>query len=164
MYSTLKRRGNDRFCVVSPWNTRRVFVGGSLHCRKNRETGDLVTLAEEILYGKRHFLPITIFARHRFLTGSWILLYLHCSSIPRSSRPDVFCKRVVFRNFAKFTGNHLYQGPFFNKVAGLRQYLKSDFQQDIFQKRTEFCYYFSFSSFCFLEQKPLDLVVLKGCE
>ena len=76
----------------------------------------------------------------------------------------MFCKRVVFRNFAKFTGNHLYQGVYFNKVAGLRQYLKSDFQREFFQKRTEFCYYFSFSSFCFLGQKPLDLVVHKGCE
>ena len=30
----------------------------------------------------------------------------------------MFCKKVVLRNFAKFTGNHLYQGFFFNKVAG----------------------------------------------
>ena len=27
MYSTLKRRGNERFQVVSTWNTRGVFVG-----------------------------------------------------------------------------------------------------------------------------------------
>ena len=26
-YSTLKRRGNGRFHVVSTWNTREVFVG-----------------------------------------------------------------------------------------------------------------------------------------
>ena len=29
-------------------------------------------------------------------------------------------EKVFFRNFAKFTGKHLYQGLFFNKVAGLR--------------------------------------------
>ena len=28
--STLKRRGNDRFHVVSTWNPRGVFVGNSL--------------------------------------------------------------------------------------------------------------------------------------
>ena len=38
----------------------------------------------------------------------------------RSSRPGVFCKKGVLRNFAKFTGKHLCQSLFFNKVAGLR--------------------------------------------
>ena len=38
----------------------------------------------------------------------------------RSSRPEVFCKKGVVRNFAKFTGKHLCQSLFFNKVAGLR--------------------------------------------
>ena len=40
----------------------------------------------------------------------------------RSSRPDVFCKKGAFRNFAKFAGKHLHQSLFFNKVAGLRLY------------------------------------------
>ena len=39
------------------------------------------------------------------------------SAISRSSRPEVFCKKDVFRNFTKFTGKHLCQGAFFNKVA-----------------------------------------------
>ena len=34
--------------------------------------------------------------------------------------PEVFCKKGVFGNFAKFTGKHLCQRLFFNKVAGLR--------------------------------------------
>ena len=38
----------------------------------------------------------------------------------RSSRPYVFCKKDVYRNFTKFTGKHLCQSLFFNKVAGLR--------------------------------------------
>ena len=38
----------------------------------------------------------------------------------RSSRPEVFCEKGVFRNFAKFTGKHLCQSLFFNKVAGVR--------------------------------------------
>ena len=36
----------------------------------------------------------------------------------RSSRPDVFCKKGVFRNFGKFTGKHLCQSLYVNKVAG----------------------------------------------
>ena len=36
----------------------------------------------------------------------------------RSSRPEVFCKKGVLRNFTKFTGKHLCQRLFFNKVSG----------------------------------------------
>ena len=46
------------------------------------------------------------------LSGSW--------SLVRSSHPEVFCNKGVLRNFAKFTGKHLCQNLFFNKVAGLR--------------------------------------------
>ena len=38
----------------------------------------------------------------------------------RSSRPEVFYKKGVLRNFSKFTGKLLCQSLFFNKVAGLR--------------------------------------------
>ena len=37
----------------------------------------------------------------------------------RSSCAEVFCNKVVLRNFTKFTGKHLCQSLFFNKVAGL---------------------------------------------
>ena len=37
----------------------------------------------------------------------------------KNEKPDVFCKKSVLRNFAKFTGKHLRQGLYFNKVAGL---------------------------------------------
>ena len=40
--------------------------------------------------------------------------------IDRSSRPEVFCKKGVFRIFTKFTGKHMCQSIFFNKVADLR--------------------------------------------
>ena len=32
----------------------------------------------------------------------------------------MFCKKAALRNFTKFTGKHLSQSLFFNKVAGLR--------------------------------------------
>ena len=37
----------------------------------------------------------------------------------RSSRPEVFCKKGVLRNFTKLTGKYLCQILFFTKVAGL---------------------------------------------
>ena len=38
----------------------------------------------------------------------------------KSSRPEVFCKKVVLRNFAELTGKYQCQSLFFNKFAGLR--------------------------------------------
>ena len=38
----------------------------------------------------------------------------------RSSRPEVFYKKGILRNFAKFTGKHLCQRLFFNKVSGAK--------------------------------------------
>ena len=36
----------------------------------------------------------------------------------RSSLPEVFWKKCVLKNFAKFTGNHLCQSLFFDKDIG----------------------------------------------
>ena len=41
----------------------------------------------------------------------------HLSDKFRRSRPEVFCKKGVLGNFAKFTGKHLCQSLLFNKVA-----------------------------------------------
>ena len=38
----------------------------------------------------------------------------------RSSRLEVFSKKLVIKNFTKFSGKYLCQSIFFNKVAGLR--------------------------------------------
>ena len=37
----------------------------------------------------------------------------------RSTRPEMFCKKGVLRNFANFTRKHLSQSLFLNKVAGI---------------------------------------------
>ena len=47
-----------------------------------------------------------------------MVLYSHV--VPRSNRPDMFHKKDVLKSFAKFTGKHLCQSLFFNKVAGHR--------------------------------------------
>ena len=41
-------------------------------------------------------------------------------TVIRSSHLRFSMRKCVLRNFAKFTGKHLCQGLFFNKVAGLR--------------------------------------------
>ena len=41
-------------------------------------------------------------------------------SLTKEVAPKAFCKKSVLRNFAKFTGKHLCESPFFNKVAGLK--------------------------------------------
>ena len=58
-------------------------------------------------------------------SGFWDITNVNSSSkihlswvIYRSSRQDVFCKKGVLRNLTKFTGKHLRQSLFFNKVAG----------------------------------------------
>ena len=45
----------------------------------------------------------------------------------RSSCSEVFCKKRVLKNFTKFTGKHLCQSLFFNKVAGLSQVFSCEF-------------------------------------
>ena len=58
-----------------------------------------------------------------------VVIFITFYNICRSSRPEVFCKKGVLRNFTKFTGKHLCQSlilktpvpeSHFNKVAGLR--------------------------------------------
>ena len=48
-------------------------------------------------------------------------------SMVGSSRPEVFCKNGVLKNFAKFTGKHLCKSLFFNKVANRAQVFSCDF-------------------------------------
>ena len=68
---------------------------------------------------------------HRSIPGNQCI-YLskskHCKShlrcLFRSSGSEVFCKKGVLRNFAKFTGKHLYQSLFLiniihSKITGL---------------------------------------------
>ena len=59
----------------------------------------------------------------------------------RYSRPGVFCKKGVLRNFAKFIGKHLCQNLVFNNVAGLRpeacNFIKKETLVQVFS--CEFC-------------------------
>ena len=44
----------------------------------------------------------------------------HWKQSMKKQPSEVFCKKGVLRNLTKFTGKHLCQSLFFNKVAGLR--------------------------------------------
>ena len=48
-----------------------------------------------------------------------------------------FMKRGVLRNFAKFTGKHLCQSIFFNKIADVCNFIKKDTPAQVFT--CEFC-------------------------
>ena len=52
----------------------------------------------------------------------------------RSSRPEVSCKKGILRNLTKFTGKHLCQSLFFNKVAGLN-FIKKETLAQVFSSQ-----------------------------
>ena len=56
-----------------------------------------------------YILPISLLIKINFITS-------------QQQSPEVFSKKGVLRNFAKFTGEHLCQSLFFNKVAGNEPY------------------------------------------
>ena len=68
----------------------------------------------------------------------------------RSSRPDVFCKKGVLRNFAKFTGKHLCQSLFFNCRLEACNFIKKESLAQAFS--CEFC---EISKYNFLHRTPL---------
>ena len=61
----------------------------------------------------------------------------------RSSRPEVFCKKGVLRNFAKFTEKHLCQGLFFN-------FIKKETMAQVFS-----CEFYEISKNTFFNRTPL---------
>ena len=59
----------------------------------------------------------------------------HGTIIRTSSRPEVFFKKDVLRNFTKFTGKHLCQTLFFNNVAGLAcNFIKKETLAQVFSR------------------------------
>ena len=71
-------------------------------------------------------------------------------SFERNNRPEVFCKKGVLGNFAKFTGKHLCQSLFFNK-----RFLQKETLAQLFS--CEFC---EISKKCFLLTEHLLWLLL----
>ena len=80
---------------------------------KNVETRNFL-LVKNI--GKTEYRPENLRYKRPPFFELWVVEF----AISRSSRREVFCKKDVLRNFAKFTEKHLCQSLFFNKVADLR--------------------------------------------
>ena len=57
----------------------------------------------------------TFFTEHLWTTASMTLKYEIL--IARSSHQRCFIKKGIIKNFTKFTGKHLCQSPFFDKVS-----------------------------------------------
>ena len=74
---------------------------------QNQKSADFLTFSGSI---EMEYWCDTDSKRNRFL------------SLDRSSRPEVFCKKGILRNLAKFTAKHLCLSLFFNKVACLQLY------------------------------------------
>ena len=56
--------------------------------------------------------------RSQFEGGCYPLLAVYFQKYMKQKQPpEVFCEKVVFKNFAMFTGKHLCQSLFFNKVT-----------------------------------------------
>ena len=77
------------------------------------------TRVEGILKISRRCLQRNTFTYSKRLRR-WKIVRLYYGINIREAAPEVFCKTGVIRNFAQFTGKHLCQSLFFNKVGGLR--------------------------------------------
>ena len=85
------------------------------------------------LYDRKHFCSILtdlsnlLFLFHKIKQWMWRMFlpnsFQKCRSSRsqmffRSSRPEMFCKKAVLRDFPKFTGKYLCQSLFITKVGG----------------------------------------------
>ena len=123
-----------------------------------QETADLVTVTEEILNGKLHFLYSAVFLRTSLDDCFWDILgdFLRYYQLPllklvslvwhskfylnqmphRSSHPEIiYIKRNVLKSFSKFTGKQLWWRHFFYRSdLVLQLYLKKNLHRRCFHE------------------------------
>ena len=107
VYSTLKRRGKDRFHVISTWNTRGVFVGNSPSIQ-----GHFTEISKKCTFSLKPSFNHEPFSWGWDREVSWYLNYA-CHKQPLA----YVCKIDVPKNFAKVLGKQLCQKLFW-KVTG----------------------------------------------
>ena len=61
-------------------------------------------------------------SKYRVMLNQWIRVnkLQIITSLNQTQSPEVFCKKGVLKNFAKFAGKHLCWSLFFKGVTGLR--------------------------------------------
>ena len=67
-----------------------------------------------------HFQKNKYSSNFKIFNFTVLLHFIQVQLIHQKQPPEVFYKKGVFRNFAKFTGKHLCQSFFFNKVADVK--------------------------------------------
>ena len=94
-----------------------------------------------------HMLQILSF-EHKYTSTELLIRVSSFSwktpSIFQKQSPEMLCEKGVLRNFAKFTGKHLCQSFFFNKVAALSS-----------RAQVFCCEFFEISKETFSERTPL---------
>ena len=92
--------------------TFEIFIRFKLYCLiDKKETQCLEHYQEETFLGSRRF--------------QWLSGELNMKKQP----PEVFCKKIVFKNFAKVPGKNLCRSLFINKVESLK---KTDSNTSVF--------------------------------
>ena len=130
-------------------------------CPNPQFPADLVTFIEEILNRKVHFLcseraskgPLNWLTTPSNNSCQKLVFYSFLSAADlqatRSSHREVFCKKVVYKSFERFTGKHLCRSLFFNKVAGLRPFIKKEALAQVFS-----CEFYEISENTFFYRAP----------
>ena len=102
---------------------RRVVLSASFTSREKLRNHLCNLVLKHAGHNSFHLVWFTITYNNSSFFKSLATRFEHITSVyyqARSSRPEVFCKKDILRNFTKFTGKRLRQSLFFNKVAGLR--------------------------------------------
>ena len=130
-----KKSINEQFKCVGYANVSLRF------CTKCRDSGklNLKNSKEELYFVRNSVESKTV------LCYGCIGALLKMNEWLRSSRLDVFCRKGIFRSFAKFIGKHLCESLFFNKVrpardsaqvfpVSLAKFLRPPFYKDHLQR------------------------------
>ena len=92
-------------------------------------------LKKSFSLGKTSFTMVWDHNESNWLTPQLVRILV--ISLFTSNRPKVFCEKGVLKNFAKFTGKHLFQGLVFNKVPKTCNIIKKEALAQVFSY--EFC-------------------------
>ena len=126
-------QGWKNFCLhvsfIPGWNESNFIRGWNLTWKKTfhwvwKHIIKFIILAwcvkrsDDYFFRKVTLFSIFVYEIEQNRTYSTNLTTIKCG-LNQKQPPEVFYKKGVPKNFAKFTGKHLYQRLFLNKVAGV---------------------------------------------
>ena len=95
---------------------KTIFVLNILTKAKFSHLTDCFHCQYLLILNKLFFLKLLVTSKYRNSDLLNFSLLVHKETVAFK----VFCKKIVLKFFAKFTGKHLCQSFFFNEVAGLK--------------------------------------------